>query len=319
MINISKNKLISFTAVLLLNNITIASNDIDNTLADFDETIQLQWILSVPEQYWSHELNAIAQQLDRAEYQKAKDSLTTWLTNDSEQALLALPHMSQFYFYFNNTDFVSIFAHYLQEFDYRKRFEILAALGLRKTSVRLVGQQILIDWWQQDQNTFQVWLQNTPSFFEDLYLDEFIAAPQHDEADFKSLADLFLSLPATDKRKKRFFNLIIERWLENNPKNAIAYVNDLNISNINAHATLDNVYSTFAYYFNYHKQYHQTLAWAERIQNRQIRETSIRDFCLSLSDKNAVNLFKNWLRKHPIESTYLAAEINKHFSTLITQ
>lgn len=279
----------------------------------------LQWRLGIPEQYWTSELKQIASLLDQGNLQQANIQLDSWLKADFSQAFNHLPIMNQIFVSYNGFELAQIYTKHLINYKNQnidKHIYLLSLLNFENVAVRQVAINLMHYWWQADIKSLITWLKLTPSFNEDLLLEEFLKRLQPLIQHPEKLANVFLALNHSDNRRARFFNQIIEDWLTTDPSSAITYVQNHVLKREIDNQITDKAAVSISYFYNSQKNHQQALTWIDEVSDKRLKQLTVRDFSLGIQTYQQQQIFKKWFDQNPPFDPDLKREIDKHFTTI---
>lgn len=277
----------------------------------------LQWILEVPEAKWSSELKSLAGLFEDEQYTAADAVMDDWLKRDFDGALLALPAMAGFFTHYRNHSLAPVFSKHLGRIEGPERIKILAVLDFSNAAVQQVGFRVMLDWWNQDRASMRQWIQQTPCFFEELYMEELWNSIRTDKKGIPALAALFYSLDIRDARRLRFLPDIVQDWLEYDPDAAIDFVRTAaQARREEKDMGLDKALMQLGYFFANIKKYEEALHWAGQVKDLEERELGTRNFCLNISTEAEKEIFVSWYKIHPIEIEDLRQQVDEKLSSI---
>lgn len=292
----------------------------DGDSARIMKSDELQWIIGVPDAYWTQELQTILNALEAKQPKAANAALKDWLNSDFEAATLALPHIGQVYFYFEpyKDGVTNAYADRLEALPGKEQMEILGVLGLEKTSVRFVAVELMRRRWEKDPKAFRRWLIDTPSLFQDLYIEQWVEAVEGRSATPDVLAALFYDLRADDSRKQRFFASAISDWMDRDPQGAVQFISHkYEIPSQDSKTVLDRAALMIGYYYSNARDHENSLIWASRIKSPDSREHAIREFIVTINDAPSVMLYQTWLADNPISNPIIRQDVDAHFQSVL--
>lgn len=288
---------------------------------------ELRRILGISELAWSGKLGQLARLLEDGSYGEARSFLDRWLDTDFEGALLALPSMAEFRYRFGDDFPAETFVQHLRRLDGIDRMEILGLLGYGNLAVRLITAQVMKDWWEQSADSMLNWIQTTPSFTDYNLLQEFLSAADTRDGNLSKLAFTFYSLEAADPRRLRFFDQILEQWMNKDFHGALEFMNialaladketvtksyDPNNGSPADFAVPDQTIARFAFAFADDGKMAVALNWLGRITDAASREVYVRDLSFKVVSDGDRSTFNHWIKANPIQAEDIRLQIQNN-------